>query len=145
MPHRDTHPKLARLMRDYRSAPEEFHATSYWAAYEGKLLEELSSLDLSRLRSGKAPILETFGFNDITYKYQSKKFFLERWLLQALTRTLCNLREILPYGIKLKDIREMAVHHCQIAGELANARPIGEVAASGFGQPADLFEYGGQK
>lgn len=139
------HPRLVRLMEDYRAAPNEFQATSYWAAYEGKLLEEIGSLDLTRLRSGKAQILETFGFNDITYKYQSKKFFLERWLLQALTKTFGSLREILPYGIKLKDIREMAVHHCQIVGELASARPIGELSASEFGMPADLFEYAGQK
>lgn len=139
------HPRLARLVADYRSAPVEFHATSYWAAYEDKVLEEVSSLDLSQLRSGKAPILETFGFNDVTYKYQSKKFFLERWLLRALTRTFGNLREILPYGIKLKDIREMAVHHCQIAGEAANAVPIGQLSVSAFGRPADLFEHGGQK
>lgn len=141
----ENHPRLVRLLQDYRAAPEAFHATSYWAAYEGRLLEEVSSLDFSQLRSGKARILETFGFNDLTYKYQSKQFFLERWLLKALTRTFGNIREILPYGIRLKDIREMAVHHCQIAGQLADARPIEELSASEFGKPADLFEYAGQK
>lgn len=145
MPRQEKHPRLVRLMKDYRCAPQEFHATSYWAAYESKLLQEVSSLDFSRLRSGKAQILETFGFADITYKYQSKKFFLERWLLQALTKTFGNLRELLPYGIRLKDIREMAVHHCEIVGELAHARPIGELSVSEFGKPADLFEYAGQK
>lgn len=141
----NNHPRLVRLMEDYRAAPDEFQATSYWAAYEGRLLEEVSQLDFSRLRSGKARILETFGFNDITYKYQSKKFPPERWLLRALTRTFGNLREILPYGIRLKDIREMAVRHCQVVGELALARPIGELSVSEFGHPADLFEYGGRK
>lgn len=139
------HPRLANLMAAYRAAPSEFQATSYWAAYEGKLMQEVGSLDLTRLRSGQAQILETFGFSDITYKYQSKKFFLERWLLQALTKTFGNVREISPYGIKLRDIREMAIHHCRLVGELAHARPIEELSVSEFGKPADLFEYEGNK
>ncbi len=141
----ERHRRLKELSEAYSSASSEFHATSYWAAYEKGLFDTISRLDMHSLRSGKKPVLETFGFSDTTFKYQSKGFFLERWFLWALTAVFGNFREILPYGIKLKEIREMALHHCRLAGEISNAKPIDELSASDFGSPADLFGVNGNK
>jgi putative sugar O-methyltransferase len=52
---------------------------------------------------------------------------------------------LLPYFLKLSDIREMAFKHCVDKGKLTSALPITSIETSTFGAPEDLFEIYGKK
>ena len=67
---------LSNLIKEYRNAPKEFQATSYWDSYENEILDTIPSIDLTQLRSGKYPILGTFGFYDEILSLSSKYAFL---------------------------------------------------------------------
>jgi putative sugar O-methyltransferase len=136
---------LSNLLQAYRSAPQEFQATSYWRSYERDILNAISSIQIDQLRSGRYPILATFGFGDVVYSYHPR---LPRWkksVLKTFHNVFIKNRPVLPYGLKLSDIREMAYHHCELLGCLYNARPVQDVEMSTFGNPADVFEVSGRK
>lgn len=135
---------FSSLLRAYRDAPGIYQATSYWDRYEKPILEALENLEPDELRSGKYPILSTFGFSDLVYAYPPT---MPKWkkTLQRAFHGLIGDRAILPYGLKLSDLREMAVRHCRLVGELANAVPIHAIEMSSFGGPTDLFESRGKR
>ncbi|MGI9037581.1 MAG: hypothetical protein ACR2GQ_01855 [Gemmatimonadota bacterium] len=60
---------FSSLLRAYREAPDIYQATSYWDRYEKPILNTLENLEPDDLRSGKYPILSTFGFSDLVYAY----------------------------------------------------------------------------
>jgi putative sugar O-methyltransferase len=60
-------------------------------------------------------------------------------------RFLIKDRAILPYGLSIPDIREMAYHHCELMGKLTKAKHISEIEISTIGNPADIFEIDGRK
>lgn len=137
--------KLKDLLQEYRNASKEFHATSYWDSYEKRILDTVCSIDLSRLRSGKYPILATFGFNDSIYTYHPNLPFWKKAIRKFIHHYLIRHRSIFPYGIKISDIREMAYHHCELVGNLSNAKSISTIEVSTFGCPQDVFEINGKK
>ena len=61
--------QINNLILDYKNAPKEFQVTKYWAEYEQRALDIVRTINLNELRSGKYPILSTFGFNDCIYSY----------------------------------------------------------------------------
>lgn len=136
---------LKNILQEYRNAPKEFHATSYWDSYEKGLLDTVHSIDLSQLRSGKYPILATFGFSDVIYSYHPNLPFWKKAILKFIHRYLIMNRVILPYHLKTSDIREMAYRHCELMGDLSNAKPINAIEVSAFGSPQDIFEVNGRK
>ena len=136
---------LGNLVRGYRDAPAEFQATSYWDAYETEILETIPSIDLGQMRSGKYPILGTFGFHDETYHLHPNMPRWQKVPLQALHRYVFKDRRVLPYHLNVSDIREMAYRHCQLTAAIDGAKPIEEVEVSDFGAPRDLFEVGGRR
>ncbi len=136
---------LKDLLQEYRNAPKEFHVTSYWESYQRRTIDTVYSIDLSQLRSGKYPILATFGFNDVIYTYHPNLPFLKKAIRKFIHRHLIKDKDILPYGIKISDIREMAYHHCELSGNLSNAKSISAIEVSTFGSPQDLFEINGKK
>ena len=137
--------RLSNLLQAYRTAPEEFQATSYWESYEKDILATIDALEPEKLRSGRYKILSTFGFNDTVYSWQGKSSVIERFVLRLFTAMFSNIRDIAPYKVRIADIRESAYHHCELMGELAGARPIGSIEVSTFGGPSDLFEVAGKK
>lgn len=136
---------LDRLLKEYHNAPEIFQAGRYWKTYEDKIISEIKQANITQLRSGKYPIFSTFGFSEAVYNYHPNLPLHEKLIKQTIRKLFVTNRAILPYSLKLSDIREMAYNHCVLQGELAGAKPISEIEASEFGNPADLFEINGKK
>jgi putative sugar O-methyltransferase len=135
---------LLRLIEAYKAAPPEFHATSYWRAYEEHILLDVERLDLNELRSGKYQSFKTFGFNEVVFFYPAGMPVIKRLLLKLLHRYIISKKNILPYGMGLADIREVAYRHCELYGELTGARSIRSIETESFGNPADLFTIYGK-
>jgi len=136
---------LEKLNAAYRNAPEIFQAGRYWKSYEEQIIDEVSSADLSELRSGKYPIFSTFGFNDLVYNYHPRMPFYVKLMRKLVRRFFIDNRASLPYSLRLDDIREMAYNYCDIQGQLSNARPISSIETSLFGNPQDLFTFKGKQ
>lgn len=136
--------KLEDLIQEYRKAPKEFQATSYWGSYEKRILDTISTIDLTQLRSGRYPILATFGFHDVIYTYHPDVPFWKTSILKFIHRYLIANRFILPYGLNISTIREMAYHHSELFGMACNAKPISDIEVSTFGCPQDVFEIEGR-
>jgi putative sugar O-methyltransferase len=136
---------MKELLKEYKNSPKEFHVTSYWASYEKRVLETISSIDIEQLRSGKYPVLATFGFNDAVYTYHPNLPLWKKIILKFIHRFIIKDRPVLPYKLQTKDIQEMAYHHCKIMGDLTKAHPIDSIEASEFGNPQDIFEINGRK
>lgn len=138
--------KLSTLIEAYRNAPAEFHATQYWQSYEGRIVDEIRRLDPDQMRSGKYPILATFGFDENPYFCHPNACGVRKWVTQAIHHVHRALedRAILPYGKSIADLRDVGYRHCQLLGRLCGARPIEEIQVSRFGNPADLFEVDGK-
>ena len=134
---------LTNLVDGYRCAPKEFQATTYWDAYEREILETIPSIDLRQMRSGRYPILGTFGFHDETYHLHPNMPRWQKVPLKALHRYVFRDRRVLPYHLNVSDIRELAYRHCQLTAEVDGAKPIEEVEVSAFGAPQDLFQVDG--
>jgi putative sugar O-methyltransferase len=97
------------------------------------------------LRSGKYPILATFGFSDAVYVYHLNLPLWKKAILKLIHRYLIKNRSILPYNLGISDIREMAYHHCDMMASLCKARSLSNIEMSTFGNPGDIFEIHGQK
>ena len=136
---------LEKLNAAYRNAPEIFQAGRYWKSYEEQIIDEVSSADLSELRSGKYPIFSTFGFNDLVYNYHPRMPFYIKFMRQLVRRLFIDNRASLPYSLRLDDIREMAYNYCDIQGQLSAAYPINSIETSSFGNPQDLFAFKGKQ
>lgn len=125
---------LHKLLKEYKKAPKQFQATSYWSAYEKDILNIASNIDFSYLRSGKYPKLATFGFSDNIY---NRRYSL--W--KKIVLKLLNIKErhITPYSLQVTDIQNMAYHYCNVIGENCHAESINNIDVSSFGNPAGLF------
>jgi len=132
--------KLERLLQKYRTAPPQYQATSYWGAYEKRIVDAIRSLDVSQLRSGKYPILATFGIGDAVYMYHANMRFLKKLILKLIHRYIINRRAILPYGLSMSNIQEIAYHHCKLMGDCTGSRPINSIEVSKFGNPRGVFK-----
>ncbi len=137
--------RLSLLLEEYRKAPEIFQAGRYWKTYEARIIREIEKSDINQLRSGKYPIFGTFGFSESVYHYHPQVPFYTKLAKQAIRSLFITNKALLPYSLRLSDIREMAYNNCMIQGELANMKPISEIEVSSFGNPADLFEVSGKK
>ena len=137
--------ELTSLLQAYRAAPPEFHATRYWQTYEKRVLEAIAALEFDELRSGKYPVLATFGFNDAVYFRHPNMTPWKRVVRGLVHRWASQKNWVLPYGLDVPAIRDMAYRHCELYGQLTGARPISSIAMSDAGGPADLFEVGGRK
>jgi hypothetical protein len=135
---------LDRLIKAYKASPSEFHATSYWSAYEKPILRDVARLDLNELRSGKYNSFKTFGFNEVVFSYPPGIPVIKRSLLKLIHNHIIGKKNILPYGLGLSDIRDMAYRHCELYGELTNSGSIKSIEADTFGNPADLFTMNGK-
>ncbi len=136
---------LDRLYNEYKNAPELFQAGRYWKAYEDKIISEIRKADIEQLRSGKYPIFGTFGFSEQVYNYRTNMPFFKKLMMQTVRKLFITNRAILPYSLKLSDIREMAYNQCILQGQIANTTSISEIETSTFGNPEDLFEINGKK
>lgn len=136
---------LDKLYQAYDNAPEIFHASRYWRAYEKKIINEVRNTDLNELRSGKYPIFTTFGFNDLVYYYHPTMPFYIKAIRKIVRSLFIDNRASLPYSLRLDDIREMAYLHCVLEGRLAGAKPITDIETSQFGKPQDLFRMYGRQ
>lgn len=137
--------RLQRLLQEHRQAPEEFQVTGYWDSYEKQILDTIYSINLNELRSGKYPILATFGFNDVLHTYHPNMPLWKKSSFKFIHRHVLKNRPILPYGLKTSDIQEMAYRHCELTALLTNAIPIKALEVSDFGHPQDLFEIDNKK
>lgn len=135
---------LKDLIDAYEAAPEEFQATAYWQTYKKPILNALENIDLNELRSGKYPILASFGFNEFTFNNLESMNTRVKVAGSAAKRALVNAKTIAPYSIDLSDVRDMAYRHCELYGQLTNSKPISELHVSNYGNPDDLFEINGK-
>lgn len=133
------------LLYKYRKAPKEYQATSYWDSYEKLILDVVNSLDLSQLRSGKYPILATFGFNDVVYTYHPNTPLWKNAILKFIHRYIIKNRPILPYQLTVSSLQELAYHHCELMAISTNSIPISDIEVSTFGNPQDIFDINGHK
>lgn len=136
---------LKSLLEEYYKAPEIFQAGRYWKSYEDKIISEIGKADFSKLRSGDYPIFGTFGFSESVYHYHPDMPFYLKSLKKLIRKYFITNKALLPYSLKLNDIREMAYVNCINQGELANIKSIAEIETSTFGSPSDLFEINGRK
>jgi len=135
---------LNLLLNRYNEAPEIFKAGRYWEAYERKIVDELYKVDLTQMRSGRYPLFATFGFNESVYHYRHDAPFVRTLYQKFVRKFIIRNSKILPYNLRLIDIREMAFRHAEILGALNRARPISEIETSMFGNPQDLFKMNGK-
>lgn len=131
---------LEFLISEYRNAPELFKAGRYWQEYEEKIINQIKSVDLNQLRSGKYPVFATFGFNEAVYHYRHDSSVLSLAYKKFVRKFLLRGGWALPYNLKLHDIREMAFRHAELLGELTGSRSIRELGVSLFGSPQDVFK-----
>lgn len=136
---------LDKLYDAYQKAPEIFHVSRYWRAYEQKILNEVKTADIQELRSGKYPLFSTFGFNDLVYNYHPTMPAYVREARKLVRKLFIDNRASLPYSLRLEDIREMAYTHCLLQGKLSNAGSIADIEASEFGNPQDVFLFYNKK
>lgn len=134
--------EIGQLFKAYKLAPHHYQATSYWDSYEGRVLAAVRSLDINQLRSGKYPILATFGMGDDIYLYHPNMLRLKKYLLKLARRHVGD-RAVLPYGLNVSNIQEMAYRHCELMGRLTDSIPISSVQVSMFGNPNGVFEMHG--
>jgi putative sugar O-methyltransferase len=130
---------LKRLIEAYKASPPIFHATSYWSTYEEPILHDLKNLDLNELRSGKYQSFKTFGFNEVIYSYPPGIPVIKKSLLKLIHKYIIGKKNILPYGIGLDDLREVAFRHCELYSEITGSKSISSIEADKFGNPEDLF------
>jgi putative sugar O-methyltransferase len=135
--------QLRNLLDAYKKSDGFFQATSYWASYEESILKVISNIDFSEIRSGKYPILATFGFNDVIYTYHTKVPFHINLALKFIHNFIIKSRSILPYAVGIPSLRQIAFDNCQLSGELSKAIPIDSLSMSTFGNPSDVFEFSG--
>ena len=136
---------LDKLQAAYLQAPEVFHVSRYWQAYEQKIIEEIKTADIQELRSGKYPLFSTFGFNDLVYHYHPNMPFYVRGIRKLVRSLFIDNRASLPYSLTLNDIREMAYRHCLLQGKATGAKSITEIETSEFGNPQDVFLFQNKK
>lgn len=137
--------QLTNLINQYNNSSEEYKVTSYWKEYEKNIIQTVYNMDIDQLRSGKYPILATFGFNDVIYTYHPNLNFFRKIILKFIHRYIIKNRNILPYGLNINNLREIAFLHCELIGQLSNAKPISELQVCNFGNPEDIFEIKGKK
>ena len=126
---------LHKLLKEYRAAPEQFQATSYWSAYEKDIIGIASNINFENFRSGKHPKLATFGFSDGVY---NKRFTLWKKLLLKLFNI--KERHITPYSLQAADIHNMAYHYSSILSENCHAKSLNSISTSSYGKPPGLFQ-----
>jgi putative sugar O-methyltransferase len=136
---------LTKLLEEYNKAPDIFQAGRYWKNYEDKIINEIKNSDIKQLRSGRYPIFGTFGFSESVYHYHPQTPFYQKFFKKVIRKFFITDKSLLPYSLKLSDIREMAYNNCVIQGELAKIKSISEIEVSTFGNPSDLFEINGRK
>ncbi|MCC6600592.1 MAG: putative sugar O-methyltransferase [Crocinitomicaceae bacterium] len=135
---------LDKLVEKYESAPAEFQATSYWNAYKKPILETLRNVNLKDFRSGKHPILGTFGFNEYVFKKVGSWPLRFRLSLHALRQFIVRDVSLIPYSLDIDDTREMAYRHCDIYGKYTGSRSIADIGVCTEGSPGDLFYFNGK-
>jgi putative sugar O-methyltransferase len=134
--------RLKKLIESYNDSPEIYHATRYWKDALDKITKEIETADLTKMRSGQFPIFAKFGF----YEYVYPNAYGTRFTKKAFTLIKVFAKKLLlPYFLKLSDIREMAFKHCIDVGKLSNAIPVTKIGTSTYGSPEDIFEIQGQK
>lgn len=137
--------QLNLLLSKYKEAPSIYRAGRYWEDYEQKIVEELGRVDLNEMRSGRYPLFATFGFNESVYHYRHDAP-LQKTIFQKLVRKyIIGNKKILPYNLRLSDLRQMAFRHAELLGQVTNARSINEIQTSTFGNPQDLFKMNDKK
>lgn len=138
------HTHLKKLLKAYRESGTSFQATSYWESYEKDILEAVSKINISELRSGKYPILATFGFNDVVFTYHPQMSLIRKYLLKFIQGVVIGRRGVLPYANSLQSLREIAISNCNMFSKIYGAKPINSIDMSKFGNPADLISYDGK-
>lgn len=136
--------QLLDLLAAYKRSDKAFQATSYWASYESSILKAIAEIELEELRSSKYPVLATFGFNDAVYTYHPRVPFHINWALKFIHKFIIGSRGILPYGLGLSGLRQIAYDNCELVGEVSAAVPISSIGMSTFGKPRDLFQFSGK-
>ena len=135
---------LSKLVHAYKNAPLEFQATSYWEHYEKPILDTINEMDFSQLRSGKYPILSTFGFSGTKYYYGQKFPAWKKWVYRKIHKMLDQGRPIMPYKLKIDDIHNLVFRNCELTAESVGAKNPLTIEASTFGNPQNTFEYEGK-
>lgn len=137
--------ELRTLYDEYLKAPKEFRATSYWENYEKQILDTLEVLDYENLRSGKYPVLGTFGFIDVDYFINPNTPFWKSSIIKFIHKYIIAERYILPYRQSKKNIQEIAFHHCEMLAKLTNSISLKEIEVSTYGNPKDIFVFNNKK
>lgn len=102
-------------------------------------------MDADWIRSGRYPVLSSFGFNDIDFNYNRSWPAWLRFALRLFHARVLKNRAVLPYNIRKTDIQESAFRHCELLGRCCGAKSIRTVEMSTFGHPQDVFEAYGKK
>ncbi|MCB1101273.1 MAG: putative sugar O-methyltransferase [Kiritimatiellae bacterium] len=133
---------LKPLIKAYDAAPQQYHATAYWQSYEKRLMDQVASIDVNQLRSGRYPILTPFGFHDTCYHIHPTWPWYKQVFVKFIRKYLGRDEWVLPYLARLHDLRELAYHHCELVGRQRNAKPVQEFDTTDVGSPTDYFRIG---
>ncbi len=134
--------ELSELLRAYGAAPLVYHATSYWSTYEKPVLQVLDSMDMTQMRSGRYPILSTFGFVDQIYSFHTNLPHMAGWkkiIVNGIHRYITANHALMPYSLLLKDLQDLALRHCDLSALSCGALPLTGLSMSPYGNPTDIF------
>ena len=163
-------PELLELMlKDFESAPEAYHPSVYWSAYEKKLVPELKTQGLRDFRRRKDTALEAFGGTDnypidnvLSLRKYGGRSPLARWgiypcnklrLFKRTLRLLLHLKSFRNsiaqtsfyyYDITLKQKQLLDYQLAKYYGLVNNAKPISNISASAVGNPNNVFYVEGK-
>lgn len=119
-----------------------YHATSYWKAYEKRVLSGIHDIDFPNFRSGKYPGFEHFGFYE--KKHNEIKKFKDKLKVfgSAVKSIFLKSKTIIPYDLDIRDIQVMAFHHAELMAKMTNTPSPAHYSISTFGNPEDQFKIG---
>lgn len=125
------------LLAQYRAAPTEFQATSYWKAYEDDLIQTVLDIEFDDLYAGKSKALRAFGFTNTA---EHRKYTPLRKALMKLIGV--RERYVAPYSVSRQFVEEVAFRYCSLYGESLGARPLSSIGASDVAGMGGLFKVG---
>lgn len=141
-------PVLRALLNDYENASPEFKATQYWKDAQKELNISAATMDRRLIRAGRYDSLRKFGFGDLIYSRPPPGAgWFEKaaaWVLSILAVPARRIPGVLPYGLNLARIRQLAFRHCDYFGRLAGAPPLSTISVSSYGSPKDIFKVHGR-
>ena len=74
--------ELNILVDAYSKAEDIYHTGRYWKSYSDKITADIRNMDMEQLRSGRYPLIATFGFNEVINYYHPNQAAYKKLILK---------------------------------------------------------------